>query len=284
MALWYDEVHEDKLRFGAKVKRTLFMGQSPYQKVSVFETEALGKALMIDDLWMCAEGDEIVYHEMITHVAMTTAKRSERVLVIGGGDGGTVREILSYPHVKHVDMVEIDAMVVEACKEHLPEIGRAWDDPRLHLSIGDGLAWVKQSHLEPYDIIIVDGSDPVGPAVGLFNEEFYRDCYARLSDDGILVTQAESPKLFREVHFSLIRTLKRIFPVVKPYYQSIMIYAGALWAWIYASKGRKHDDINDELMAFTENRSEFYNRDIHLGAFAVPNYIRRALAEDDKGN
>lgn len=281
MALWYDEVNNDNLRFGAKVVRTLHVEQSPYQKVSVFETEALGKALMIDDLWMCAQGDEVVYHEMITHTAMTTAKRSERVLVIGGGDGGTVREVLSYPHVKHVDMVEIDAVVVDACKRYLPEIGRAWDDPRLHLTIGDGLAWVARRDLEPYDVILVDGSDPVGPAVGLFNEEFYRNCYELLSPQGVLITQAESPKLFCDIHIELIKTLQRVFPVVAPFYQTIMIYAGAMWAWVYASKGQKPEQINETLMQACQKRTEFYNREIHLGAFAVPNNIRRALAAKD---
>jgi len=277
MALWYDEVYNGSLRFGAKTIRTLFVGESDYQKVSVFETEALGKALMIDDLWMCAEKDEATYHEMISHTAMTTAKKSERVLIIGGGDGGTAREILSYAHVKHVDMVEIDGMVVEACQKYLPEIGTAWDDPRLNLVIGDGIAWVKNPDLEPYDVILVDGSDPVGPAVGLFNLDFYRACYDRLSADGVLVTQAESPRLFQDVHVSLIKTLKEVFPVVSPYYQTIMIYAGALWAWVYATKGTQHTEINEALMAFAEQRTEHYNRDIHLGAFAIPNYIKKLL-------
>ena len=278
MALWYDEVNKDSLRFGAKTTRTLFVGQSPYQKVSVFETEALGKALMIDDLWMCAEGDEKTYHEMITHTAITTAKKSERVLIIGGGDGGTAREVLSYKHVKHVDLVEIDGMVIEACKKYLPELGTAWDDPRLNVVVGDGIAWVKREDLEPYDIILVDGSDPVGPAVGLFNEGFYKACYDRLSKDGILVTQAESPKLFYETHIELVKTLQRIFPVVHPFYQTILIYAGALWGWVYATKGTEYTEIQDDLMALAEARCEIYNREIHLGAFAVPNFIKRALA------
>ncbi|MCL2325435.1 MAG: polyamine aminopropyltransferase [Proteobacteria bacterium] len=277
MALWYDEVYNGSLRFGAKTIRTLFVGESPYQKVSVFETEALGKALMIDDLWMCAEGDEKTYHEMIAHTAMTTAKKSERVLIIGGGDGGTAREVLSYAHVKHVDMVEIDGMVVEACQKYLPEIGTAWDDPRLNVVIGDGIAWVNRQDLDPYDVILVDGSDPVGPAVGLFNLDFYKACNDRLSADGILVTQAESPRLFQDVHVALIKTLEEVFPVVSPYYQTIMIYAGGLWAWVYATKGTKHTEINDALMTFAEQRTEHYNRDIHLGAFATPNYIKRLL-------
>lgn len=278
MALWYDEVNNDNLRFGAKTIRTLFIGQSPYQKVSVFETEALGKALMIDDLWMCAEGDEKVYHEMITHTAITTAKKSERILIIGGGDGGTAREVLSYPHVKHVDLVEIDGMVVDACKKYLPEIGTAWDDPRLHVTIGDGIAWVKRTDLEPYDIILIDGSDPVGPAVGLFNEAFYQACFDRLTADGLLITQAESPKLFFDVHIELIKTLQKVFPIVHPFYQTVMIYAGAQWGWIYASKNTQPNEIHEDLCKFAENRTFHYNRDIHLGAFAVPNNIKKALS------
>ncbi len=282
MAIWYDEVFEDKIRYGLKLKRTLFVGQSPFQKVAVVETEALGKALLIDDLWMAAEGEEKVYHEMIVHPALTTAPSIARVLVIGGGDGGTVREVLSYPEVEAVDMVEIDGMVVDACKAHLPEIGTAWDDPRLNLVIGDGIAWVKDASHGLYDVILVDGSDPVGPAVGLFNRDFYEACAARLKPEGVLVTQAESPKLFFDVHVDLVQVLRQVFGHADPFYQTMMIYAGGLWGWVYASRQPRRFEIIPERLAHAEARCAIYNGDIHRGSFAVPTYIRRALAAKER--
>ncbi|QDG53573.1 polyamine aminopropyltransferase [Persicimonas caeni] len=277
MALWYDEVFDDSMRLGLKVERTLFMGHSEFQRVAVVETTLLGKALLLDDLWMTAEKDEKSYHEMIVHPAMTTAPKIERVLIIGGGDGGTAREVLRYADVEHVDLVEIDEMVVKACQEHLPEIGSAWDDERLNVVIGDGIEWAKRTDLEPYDVIIIDGSDPVGPAEGLFDRAFYEGCANLLSDDGVFVTQSESPLIFRDVHIDMVRVMKDVFDQVHPYYGSVMIYAGGPWSWTYASKGVSPKEIIDERVGFIQEQTEIYNRDVHLGAFAVPNHIRREL-------
>jgi spermidine synthase len=277
MALWYDEVFENSLRCGLKVKRTLFSDKSEFQRVEIVETDLLGKALALDDLWMTAEGDEKSYHEMLVHPAMTTAPSIERVLIIGGGDGGTAREVLRYAEVQHVDLVEIDGMVVEACKEHLPEIGSAWDDPRLHVHIQDGIQWSRRTDLKPYDVIIVDGSDPVGPAKGLFDEDFYRGCENLLAADGVFVTQSESPVLFRDVHLDMIGVMKKAFENVHPYYGNVMIYPGGFWSWTYASNAVSPKEIIDARVEFISEITEIYNRDIHLGAFAIPNHIRRAL-------
>lgn len=277
MALWYDEILNDNIRFGLKVKQTLFMGASEYQTVSVVETEAMGRALLIDDLWMTSERDEKGYHEMIVHPAMTTAPKIDRVLVIGGGDGGTVREVLRYPGVKHVDMVEIDGLVVEVSKKFLPTIGAAWNDPRLHVTIGDGIAWVKDHALEPYDVILVDGSDPVGPAEGLFNKSFYEACLSRLSTGGVFVTQSESTMVFLDTHVEMVKTITEVFGSSHPYYRDVFLYSAGTWSWTYASKTRSPRDVVEERMAFIEERTEIYNRDIHHGMFAVPNFIRRRL-------
>ncbi len=276
MTIWFDEHFENKIRFGARVKRILFNDKSAFQKVTIIDTEALGKALLIDDLWMCAQEEEATYHEMITHVPMQSMANVKRVLIIGGGDGGTAREVLKYPSVEHIDLVEIDAMVVDACKRYLPEMaGGAWDDPRLFVHIADGVSWVKDASNGIYDVILVDGSDPVGPAVGLFNADFYRACYERLADDGVLVTQAESPKLFFNVHIDLLQTLSDIFPVVAPYYQSILIYAGALWAWAYASKKRQPQIVDLQSAHAIAEHTHLYNVDIHQASFAVPNFVKR---------
>lgn len=278
MALWYDEVINDQVRFGLKLKRTLFMGENQYQTVSVVETEAMGRALLIDDLWMTSEIDEKGYHEMIAHPAMVSAPKIERVLIIGGGDGGTAREVLRYADVKHLDMVEIDGMVVEASKEYLPSIGgSAWTDPRFHLTIGDGIEWVNRTDLEPYDVIIVDGSDPVGPAEGLFNRSFYQACADRLTPDGVFVTQSESAILFLETHIEMVNLIKDVFGNAYPYYRGVFLYSAGPWSWTYASRSTRPENVIPERMAVIEEVAEIYNRDIHQGIFAVPNYIRRRL-------
>lgn len=279
MALWYDEVHADKVRFGLKVLRTLFMDKSEFQTVSVVETEAFGRALLLDDLWMTAEGDEATYHELIAHPPLCTARAIERVLIIGGGDGGTAREVLRHPEVKHIDMVEVDGMVVDACKTHLPAIGRdAWQDPRLHVHIADGIAWVADAADKHYDVIIVDGSDPVGPAVGLFNESFFQNCARILKPHGVLTTQAESPLLMQDVHLDMVRTLQRVFPRVHPYYNAVTIYPGAVWSWVYASFDTDPHDIDLDRARRVEQVSQLYTADLHRGVFlAVPANIRRAL-------
>ncbi|AWV88880.1 polyamine aminopropyltransferase [Bradymonas sediminis] len=277
MALWYDEVFENSLRCGLKVKRTLFSDQSAFQRVEIVETELLGKALALDGLWMTAQGDEKTYHEMLVHPVMTTSPSIRRVLIIGGGDGGTAREVLRYPEVEHVDLVEIDGMVVDACKEFLPEIGSAWDDARLHVHIDDGIKWSRRTDVAPYDVIIIDGSDPVGPAQGLFDLEFYQGCENLLADDGVFVTQSESPVLFRDVHLDMIRVMKGTFKNVHPYYGTVTIYPGGSWSWTYASKSVSPRDIIRERVDFISEFTEIYNEDIHHGAFAIPNHIRRAL-------
>ncbi|MBN1944427.1 MAG: polyamine aminopropyltransferase [Bradymonadales bacterium] len=277
MGLWYDEEHAGISRIGLKVERTLFMGQSPYQKIAIVETAALGRALLLDDTWMAAEGEERIYHEMIVHPALTTAPRICRVLVIGGGDGGTVREVLRYPEVERVDQVEIDEMVVQASQEYLPSIGTAWNDPRLNVLIGDGIVFVRDAPAASYEVILVDSSDPVGPAKGLFSESFYRDCHRLLVENGVLVVQSESPFAMRREHLNILLTLKAVFSEVHPYYGPVSIYPGGFWSWAYAPRGVDWRQPLSERMLAIEAESEYYNRTIHMAAFAQPNCVQRAL-------
>jgi len=280
MALWYDEVTDDAVRFGLKVERTLFMGKSEFQTVSVIETTAFGRALLLDDLWMTSERDEAVYHELIAHVPCTTAKRLQRVLIIGGGDGGTAREVLKHAEVEHVDMVEIDGLVVETSKQFLQTIGSAWNDPRLHVTIGDGIAWVKRTDLEPYDVVIVDGSDPVGPAVGLFNRDFYTGCHSQLRDGGCFITQSESPIMLKDVHLEMVRTIGDVFGIAHPLYGPVPLYPSGAWSWTWASKGVDRFAIDHARATAIEAQSKYWNRDIHRGAFALPNHVRLELGRD----
>lgn len=277
MAHWFDEEYEGTSRIGFKVRRSLFSEQSPFQKVDIIETEEFGRALLLDEAWMTSEFDEKTYHEPIVHLPLAVAPKLARVLIIGGGDGGTAREVLRYKGVEHVDMVEIDGMVVEACQKYLPTIGSAWDDPRLHVHIGDGIAWVTEGTHAPYDVIIVDGADPAGPAEGLFNQAFFEGCRRCLAPEGVLTTQAESPDMMREIHLAMIKTIGLVFPIVRPYYSPVMIYPGSQWSWIFASNSVQPDAVIDARIAEVDQGTWLYNREIHHAMLAVPNHIKRAL-------
>src|SRR5882672_3231725 len=191
MALWFDETYGGQIRFGLKLKRSIFHQRSEFQSVDVVETEVFGRALALEGAWMTSERDEAHYHEMIVHPALTVARSIKRVLVIGGGDGGTIREVLRHPEVEHVTMVELDKLVADACKEHLPSFKVPWDDKRLSLRFEDGIAYLKNYSGEPYDVILIDGSDPVGPAEGLYSSPFYAAAKKCLVKDGVLVSQTE---------------------------------------------------------------------------------------------
>lgn len=277
MAHWFDEEYNGTSRFGFKVRQSLFSEQSPFQKVDIIETEEFGRALLLDEAWMTSEFDEKTYHEPIVHLPLAVAPKIARVLIIGGGDGGTAREVLRYKDVQHVDLVEIDGMVVEACQRFLPTIGSAWDDPRLHVHIADGIAWVNTGEHEPYDVIIVDGADPAGPAEGLFNQSFFEGCRRNLAPNGVLTTQSESPDMMRDIHLAMIKTIALVFPTVRPYYSPVMIYPGSQWSWIFASNGVQPDDVIDARIAEVDRDTWLYNREIHHAMLAVPNHIRRAL-------
>lgn len=276
---WFDENFKNICRFGLKARRPLYKARSPFQQIDIFETESFGRVLVIDGMFMTSERDEYLYHEMLIHPAMTTSPSIKRVLIIGGGDGGSAREVLSYPEVESVLLVEIDQMVVEACQQFLPNIGTAWDDPRLEVRFADGIEFVKTAEVEPFDVIILDGSDPVGPAEGLFSEDFYRSCARVLSENGVFALQSESPFIQRETFLQLSATLGRIFERVHPYFGSVPIYASGMWSWTFASRHVNPKEFDEVRMARQEERCKQFNRNIHSACFAVPNSLRNVFVD-----
>ena len=192
MELWYTEEHTPSTRFSIKVKKQLFSEKSPFQQIDIFDSEEFGRFFTLDGLMMLTEKDEFIYHDMIVHVPMATNPKIKRVLVIGGGDGGTVRELTRYKTIEKIDMVDIDELVVKTCMKLLPFTACELDDPRVSLHFEDGLKFVRTVE-EKYDLIIVDSTDPFGPGEGLFTKEFYGNCFKALGDDGILVNQHENP-------------------------------------------------------------------------------------------
>lgn len=277
MGHWYDETFDGHTRLGLRVEKTLFSGQSRFQKVEVIETVGFGRVLVIDNVFMTSEYDEFLYHEMLTQPALTTAPRIERVLVIGGGDGGTVREVLRHADVKQCVMIEIDQLVVETSKKYLPGIGTAWEDPRLEVRFINGIEYVKKSDDPAYDVILLDGTDPIGPGAILFDESFYRGCKRMLTDDGVMALQSESPLLMMDTFLETQRKLRKLFAEVHPYLGPVPLYGTGTWSWTWCS------DTGEPLRPFPERQqavaaaSKAYNPELHQAAFALPNYIKRAL-------
>jgi spermidine synthase len=220
---------------------------------------------------------------MIAHPAMFTHPNPKNILVIGGGDGGTIREILRHDCVEHVTMVEIDGEVITACKEHLPAIACAFDHPKLTLLVDDGIAFLKTAQVSSYDIIIVDGSDPVGPAEGLFSVEFYTNCFNALTENGILVAQGESPKFNEKAFAELNHTLQGIFGVdnapVSLFY--VPTYPSGMWSFQYGLKNIAHPkgiSKDQEVDLFVaDHKLRYYNTDIHKASFATPNFVKQLL-------
>ncbi len=279
MELWYTEQHTDHVRFSMKVKEQLFNRQSDYQHIAILDTEEFGRVLTLDGYLMITEKDEFIYHEMIVHVPMATNLGIKKVLVIGAGDGGTIRELTRYPEIELIDMVEIDPMVVEACKEFIPQTASKLEDPRVHIYYEDGLKFVRRK-VNEYDLIIVDSTDPFGPGEGLFTKEFYGNCYKALTEKGILVNQHEST-YYDEYVEAMKRAharIKETFPIAKVYQAHIPTYPSGHWLFGFASK--YYDPLKDfkeeewERLGF---KTKYYNTKLHRGAFALPNYVKEQL-------
>lgn len=282
MELWYTEEHTENVRFSIKVTRALYSGESEFQKIDVLESDEFGKFLTLDGLMMLTEKDEFIYHDMIVHVPMATNPNIKRVLVIGGGDGGTVRELTRYKTLKSIEMVEIDKLVVEVCKKFIPQTAGKLDDPRVNLYFEDGLKFIRSKHNE-YDLIIVDSTDPFGPGEGLFTREFYGNCYKALKEDGILVNQHESPYYPYYID-SMKRAhgrIKEFFPITKVYQAHIPTYPSGYWLFGFASK--KYDPIKDldvDRWSRLNLKTRYYNTDLHIGSFAIPSYVKELLGDE----
>ncbi len=284
MSLQYNEYYNEKTGLTIGLKRQLFCEQSDYQKVEVFETDTWGNLMTIDGMVMLSEKDEFVYHEMMAHVAMFTHPNPETVLIIGGGDGGTVREVMRHPSVKQVDMVEIDETVVRASKLHMPEVGD-FDNPKLNVIYENGLTFVEQPP-KKYDVIIIDGSDPVGPAVDLFKKAFYQHCYNSLTDNGVLVSQTESPFVehYHDSMRSVFGALKELYAYSACFLTFIPLYPTGMWSMAFASKGPKPhgEEVNARISKGMEtfgDKLKYYNQEIHHGAFALPNFVKQIFAD-----
>ena len=276
MELWMTEFQTKNLGMTCRIKETLFSGQSDFQEISVVDTYEFGRMLVLDGVFQTSVFDEYIYHEMIARVPLNIHPKPANVLVIGGGDGGCVREVVQHPGAERVEMVEIDGLVVEVSKKYLPEISAAMihNHPKLHVKIGDGIAYMRGAQNQ-YDVIIVDCSDPIGPGEGLFTPAFYQDVYKALKPDGLFVQQTESPFYHKALIRGLFQAIKALFPITRLYLANIPLYPGGLHCFTIGSK--QYDPLTVDVARVPAMTGRYYNRDIQKSCFMLPEFVQDLL-------
>ena len=271
--VWYSELHDGLSGLTVKVDRIVESTRSDFQRIDVLDTKDFGKMLVLYGSLMVCDKDNNSYNEMITHVPLLSHTRPDDVLIIGGGDCGALTETMKHPEVKSCLMCEIDRKVVETSQKHFPHLTVGLDDPRANVVYQDGKKFIENTEAR-YDIILLDLSDPIGPAADLFQKAFHQKVFERLKEDGILVAQSESPYYNQDTFSSLISNLKTVFPIVKPYLCFMPIYPSGLWSFAFCSK--KYDPLQD----FDQDRynqlklkTRYYSDEVHRAAFALPKFV-----------
>lgn len=270
MELWFTEKQTESYGITAKIKQTLHTEQTEFQKLDMVETEEFGNMLILDGMVMTTKKDEFVYHEMVAHVPLFTHPHPENILVVGGGDGGVIREVLKHPSVKKATLVEIDGKVIEYSKKYLPEIAGELDNPRVEVIVGDGFMHIAQAEQE-YDVIMVDSTEPVGPAVNLFTKGFYAGISKALKEDGLFVAQTDNPWFKADLIREVQRDVKEIFPIVRLYTANVPTYPSGLWTFTIGSK--KHDPLAVEDNRFHDIETKYYTKELHKAAFVLPRFV-----------
>lgn len=278
---WYSEYMNDNVKLSFEMDEIIHVEKSDFQKITIFRNKDFGNIMILDSYLQVTEKDEFIYHDMIVHPAMATNPDIKDVLIIGGGDGGTARELSRYPSIEKIHMVEIDEAVVNACKKYMPTMATVLTkEPRLALTIGDGIDFVKKTETSCYDLIIVDSTDPTGPGGSLFTMGFYENCYRILREKGILVNQHEGG-FYEEDAVEMVKAhekIKKIFPIAKVYGFNAPSYSSGYWYFGFASKVLDPiDDFQEQKWNEFKLETKYYNSEIHKGAFALPNYVKNRL-------
>ncbi len=281
---WFGERERVGLEQRIQVRGVLYEGRSDYQSIRVLDTVPFGRALILDGALQTTETDEFIYHEMMVHPVLISLAQPERVLIIGGGDGGCLRRALEHP-LREVVQVELDRAVVEACRRYLPQVSRgAFDDPRLHLLFADGYEFVEKGQ-EPFDAVIVDLTDPFpsGPSLRLFTAEFYQAVRRILKEDGLMATQSSSPLLLTEELLKIYADLKAVFPLVRVCLAPVPSYPGVLWSFTLASGGNDPLALDEgavrQRLDARGISPRYYSPQMHLASFALPPFLAGLLAE-----
>ncbi|AKP48869.1 MULTISPECIES: spermidine synthase [Bacillus] len=269
--LWFTEKQTENFGITMKVKRTLHTEKTDFQYLEMVETEEWGNMLLLDGMVMTTQRDEFVYHEMVAHVPLFTHPNPENVLVVGGGDGGVIREVLKHPNVKKATLVDIDGKVIEYSKKYLPEIASGLEDERVEVKVDDGFMHIAQSENE-YDVIMVDSTEPVGPAVNLFTKGFYAGISKALKEDGIFVAQTDNPWFKADLIRKVQKDVKEIFPITRLYLANIPTYPSGLWSFTIGSK--KYDPLAVPDEQFLDIETKYYTKEIHKAAFVLPKFVQ----------
>lgn len=275
---WFTERYFHKnVATSFKIKSVLHTEQSQYQKIEVLDTEAVGRLLLLDGKTMVSDHDEFVYHEVMGHIPSMVHPQIKNVLIIGGGDGGIVREFVKHPEIERIDLVEIDVRVIDVSKEFFPDCTSGLADKRVKICPQDGVEYIK-SFKNFFDVIIIDSTDPEDFAAGLFTKEFYRHVSDALTDNGIMMAQTENPFYDEYGIKKFYDNLREVYPVVKSFTGPMMIYPGVFWTFAYASKGLVPTVLNEKkisMMKELEKSLKWYNMDWHKGAFSLSNIHKK---------
>ena len=277
---WFSEEHEGAgSAFSLRVTAKLAEEQTPYQHIEIYDTTDFGKLMVIDGCTMVSTRDNFLYHEMMSHPVLFSHADPKNVIIIGGGDCGTLREVLRHPGVETAMQVEIDERVTRLAEEYFPELCEANDDPRATLYFGDGIQWVKDAAPESLDIVIIDSTDPVGPAEGLFSRPFYEDCLRALRPGGIIVQQSESPLLHLRILADMHKAMREAgYADVKTLQFPQCIYPSGWWSATMARKDKAIEGFRESDVLNKPFATQYYSADIHRAAFTLPPYVQKALS------
>tara|TARA_Y100001970_G_scaffold294351_1_gene451279 strand:- start:22653 stop:23522 length:870 start_codon:yes stop_codon:yes gene_type:complete len=275
---WIDEYHHGT-RYGIKGE-ILVQTKSKFQEILIIKSKFLGNALLLNNCWMISEKHDNHYHECLIHPALSSAKTIEKILIIGGGDGGSAKECLKYSAVKEIDLVEIDELVMELSKKYLQKINKdIWDNKKLNIHIKDGIEWVKSTEDNSYDVVIIDCSDPKGTSKGLFSLAFLKDCKRILKYGGVFATQSESPESFTNEHLKIIKNIRETFDFADPMYSYVPMYPSGLWSWTFASDNKPY--FQKPLLSRSKRIEEetlIWSSSYQKGGFnLMPSFIQKAL-------
>lgn len=277
--VWYTELHDGQSGLTLKIDTIHESAKSPFQRIEVIENKDFGKLLVLYGSLMVCDNDNNAYNEMITHVPLFVHPRPSNVLIVGGGDCGALTEVTLHPEVERIIMCEIDSMVVDTARKHFPNLTRGLDDSRAKVVFEDGKKYIENSD-QKQDVILLDLSDPIGPAADLFQKPFHSLVYDRLNDDGIMITQTESPYYNQKTVKNLFANLRDIFPIVRMFTCFMPIYPSGLWSFAFCSK--KYDPISDfqtERYQKLNLTTRYYNQDVHRGSFQLPQFIKNLINE-----
>ena len=278
---WFTEITTAQgAAFSIRIREKLHEEMTPFQTIEVFATEGFGNLMTIDGIVMLSSRENFLYHEMMAHPALFTHADPRRVCIIGGGDCGTLHEVLKHPAVESVVQIDIDAGVTQAAELYFPELTASNTDPRARLLFEDGIQWMKQAGAGNLDLIIVDSTDPIGPAVGLFTQVFYADCLNALAEGGILVQQSESPLYDMDILKAMHRAMRAAgFTDSRTLFFPQTVYPSGWWSATMARRGDALDGFRVEDARNKPFETQYYNAEIHQGSLAQPEFFRRVLAQ-----